>query len=69
VLGFSGSKEANMRKLLILAAAAVVMISAAALVMDFTATSASQVSQSSFSAFDLMMNAKNLPVAPHVDAF
>ena len=59
-----------MRKTLIIATAAVVLVAGAAFVLNSTAaTGPVSAAQASVSVLELMANAKNLPVAPQVDAF
>jgi hypothetical protein len=57
-----------MRKAIVLVAAVVIVLSGIALVTART-NSAVQPVSASMSTFDLMSNAKDLPVAPHPDAF
>jgi len=56
-----------MRKIAVIAASAVVLFSAAAYLVKSTPSDATQASE--ITAFELMSQAKDLPVAPHVDAF
>ena len=57
-----------MRKAIVLVAAVVIVLSGIALVTARTNSAVHPVS-ASMSMFDLMSNAKDLPVAPHPDAF
>ena len=57
-----------MRKAIVVVAAAIMVLSGIALVTARTNGTVQPVS-ASMSAFDLMSNAKDIPVAPHPDAF
>jgi len=57
-----------MRKAIVVVAAAIMVLSGIALVTARTNSTVQPVS-ASMSAFDLMSNAKDIPVAPHPDAF
>ncbi len=57
-----------MRKAIVVVAAAILVLSGIALVTARTNSTVQPVS-ASMSTFDLMSNAKDLPVAPHPDAF
>jgi hypothetical protein len=57
-----------MRKAIVVVAAAIMVLSGIAFVTARTSTTVQPVS-ASMSTLELMSNAKELPVAPHPDAF
>jgi hypothetical protein len=58
-----------MQKWMIVAAAVVLVVTGIVVMLKADSSSATQASPASVSSFDLMSNAKGLPVAPHSDAF
>lgn len=56
-------------RILTIITAAVALIVAASVFAQKPNTGATQASQTALSSFDLMSNAKDLPVAPNPDAF
>ena len=58
-----------MRKMLIIAIAGVLVLAISAFLINPEPTGASHAPRSNLSAFELMSQAKNLPVAPTPDAF
>jgi hypothetical protein len=61
--------EAKMRKMLIIAVAGVLLLAISAFLIKPETTDAAQARRSNLSAFELMSQSKNLPVAPTPDAF
>jgi hypothetical protein len=61
--------EAKMRKMLIIAVAGVLLLAISAFLIKPETTGAAQGPRSNLSAFELMSQSKNLPVAPTPDAF
>ncbi len=58
-----------MRKFLIIAGAGVLLLAVSAFLIKPETTGAGHTPRSDLSAFELMSQAKNLPVAPTPDAF